>query len=541
MISSVRIPSDKSSDNSLNLFPPLAIFYIASFVCEMVEKWKHPGFTWGFVILASLCVFTGINRLKFFLFLTASTAYILLFRFPEVANHVNFLLVLNLTLMAGLLGSWWQRLSAADYARRMLPFLQWALVLVYVITGFHKLNQDFFHREASCAGDLIYDFIPMLRATTLGVPTALILIGAVGFLIHRLTGNPLKRLPRSQQFGVVMVISLSLALLVGTYLTLEGRFPPLLKTMIIFPLAAGVIAWELVGGCLLLLPRWQKFVLALSFTMHAALALIGFVDFGSLAFTLLWAFIPPNYLRLLQQPVRLKGGMKGKEYALSRPLAYYLIVLFGGFLAGIHYRIWPVFGHMNFLHGMILNVAAVVFFWPVLTRLFSNQRLPWPGVEIVNRRQLATGQAVFVLFLLFYGMTPYLGLRTAGNFSMFSNLRTEGAVSNHLLLRSNPLKIWGYQEDIVSVLEIDDEAAKVGHKYRPLKGQALPTVEFRKLVRKWAAANYTVPITFVHNGVTYTSQDIVNDATWQTPLQTWEMYLMDFRVIQPTGPNQCRW
>ncbi|MEL6263994.1 MAG: hypothetical protein AAFR12_23410 [Cyanobacteria bacterium J06626_6] len=45
----------------------------------------------------------------------------------------------------------------------------------------------------------------------------------------------------------------------------------------------------------------------------------------------------------------------------------------------------------------------------------------------------------------------------------------------------------------------------------------------------------------MHNGVEYASADIVNDPTWKTPNRTWETYLMDFRIIQPDGANQCRW
>jgi len=63
-------------------------------------------------------------------------------------------------------------------------------------------------------------------------------------------------------------------------------------------------------------------------------------------------------------------------------------------------------------------------------------------------------------------MTSYLGLRTAGNFSMFSNLRTEGPGSNHLLLGANPLKRGHYQEDAVHILAIDDERARIGHRYQ---------------------------------------------------------------------------
>ncbi|MEL6263995.1 MAG: hypothetical protein AAFR12_23415, partial [Cyanobacteria bacterium J06626_6] len=97
--------------------------------------------------------------------------------------------------------------------------------------------------------------------------------------------------------------------------------------------------------------------------------------------------------------------------------------------------------------------------------------------------QSGQGHRALVLFsasiILLFGLSPYLGLRTAGTFSMFSNLKTEGEYSNHFLLGQNQLKLWGYQEDVVEVLEIDDETARLGHKYRPLKGYKLPVVEFR--------------------------------------------------------------
>lgn len=139
------------------------------------------------------------------------------------------------------------------------------------------------------------------------------------------------------------------------------------------------------------------------------------------------------------------------------------------------------------------------------------------------------------------GASVYLGLRTAGNFTMFSNLRTEAAESNQLLLARNPLKLWDYQEDAVRVIRIDDEQAAIGYNYQPLQGNSLPVVEFRKLVYWWARAGRTVPMTFEYGGVTYTTSDIVREPAWRTTGRDWEMRLMDFRVIQGSGPNRCRW
>ena len=140
---------------------------------------------------------------------------------------------------------------------------------------------------------------------------------------------------------------------------------------------------------------------------------------------------------------------------------------------------------------------------------------------------------VFLVLLFLYGMTPYLGLRTTGTFTMFSNLRTEGTFSNHLLLRSNPLKVWGYQEDVVRLREIRDG--------RWSEEKSLPVVEFRKRIYEWTQAGRTVPLVLEYRGETYSTEDIVKDPVWRTEKRNWEMMLLDFRAIQPEGPNQCSW
>ena len=58
------------------------------------------------------------------------------------------------------------------------------------------------------------------------------------------------------------------------------------------------------------------------------------------------------------------------------------------------------------------------------------------------------------LCLLLFGLTSHLGLRTAGNLSMYSNLRTEAGQNNHLVLGNDQLKWAGYQEDVVRIVDI---------------------------------------------------------------------------------------
>jgi hypothetical protein len=293
-------------------------------------------------------------------------------------------------------------------------------------------------------------------------------------------------------------------------------------------MAGVVICWELVGGLLLLAPRWQGPCLLFSWAMHAMLSLIGFVDFGSLAFALLFTFVPLVYLDLMTGRLQLPLV----RWAVPRVHVYVALNIVAGVASGMHRRL---------VAAVIFNAATLVILWPMLRALAAQlPRVAWPGVALRSRVTPAW-LYLFPVLLVAHGLTSYLGLRTAGNFSMFSNLRTEGPRSNHLLLAANPLKLWGYQEDVVRFARIDDQAAAIGYNYQPLQGQALPVVEFRKLIDEWARADRVVPVAFEYRGRQYATDDIVRDPVWRTRGRDWEMRLLDFRVIQPDGANRCRW
>jgi hypothetical protein len=49
------------------------------------------------------------------------------------------------------------------------------------------------------------------------------------------------------------------------------------------------------------------------------------------------------------------------------------------------------------------------------------------------------------------GAAPYLGLKTESSLAMYSNLRTEGDATNHLLIRRT-LRWWDYQQKLVRIV-----------------------------------------------------------------------------------------
>lgn len=62
---------------------------------------------------------------------------------------------------------------------------------------------------------------------------------------------------------------------------------------------------------------------------------------------------------------------------------------------------------------------------------------------------------VFLALVVLNSASPYIGLKTGSNVAMYSNMRTEGGVSNHLLLPSIPL--FRFQDDLVEVIDSNNE------------------------------------------------------------------------------------
>lgn len=511
-----------------------ALLYTIAIVMELGEQWLDPWFTGGFVLAAAAAIFTGMTRLKFLVLLVASTSYLLLFRFPEVANHVNLMLCLNLAMILVMAHSLIRRRDAPehDYAA-MLPVLRLGLILVYVLAGFDKLNSDFFDTDASCAAGMLRSVINAMQTRVLGVPVAVPLAVAVAFLGYRLLRRGRFGSSGNRAFTAVVTGLAAAGLAAVLLVLLDSQLVPVIGLIA----ALSVIGWELAGGLLLTVPRLQAGILAFSLTMHATLALIGFVDFGALAVALLFTFVPASHFQLLTAD----GGLRLGRFVAPRVLIYAGICISVTLLCGwsAHVDRLP---ELTLVTGLLFNTAVIIGIWPLLTAVCSPDPGPrWEGVRVLDRRMPAL-LYIFPLLLVFIGMTPYLGLRTSGNFSMFSNLRTEGETSNHLLLGSNPIKVWDYQEDVVWILDIDDRYGRIIHHYEGSpRGYALPAVEFRKWIYTWGEAGYRVPMTYAYSGYRHTTEDIVTDPAWRTDSRSPEMVLLDFRYIQPGNPNYCRW
>ena len=527
------------SDVELSRYSMFVILYATGFLLEMVEHWRYPGFTAAAVLLAVFMVY-NTTRLSFLSFLVLTTGYLIIFRFPEVANHVNLLIFCNIALIFGLIYSFARPSVCSNdgiFLEVIQPILQLMIIITFSVAGFHKLNYDFINPQVSCIADFSRTFYGLLGTSFLGMPAA-VTIGlvalATAYLLWRHVPRP--TMPKVD-VGAILVPGLALVACFFALLTvvdLSTIASP--RHLFIFLVAVIILCWQLVEGPLLLVRRFQWFALCLCLLVHAQLAMIGFVDFQSLAIALIMTFVPAGVLDAWnrRRTVSLLG------VSMHRVHAYFLLNLIGGFASGFN-AYFHNFIDIKVLSGVLFNIGLLILLWPIITDVCSRDRTwRWDGVQVLDRRTPGF-LYIFPIALLLFGLTSHFGLRTAGNFSMFSNLRTEGEHSNHLLFRNNPLKFGGYQEDIVTVHQIDDEAVGAGHKFRSLSGYALPVVEFKKLLLLWRENDQVVPMNFEYNGKTYVTDNVVAEPDWQVSGLNWEMKLLDFRLIQPDGPNLCRW
>ncbi|OEU18129.1 hypothetical protein FRACYDRAFT_238563 [Fragilariopsis cylindrus CCMP1102] len=304
-----------------------------------------------------------------------------------------------------------------------------AIIIMYFMAGFHKINTDFlFNPKVSCAYDMMWKYLPLINIDDL---------------------EDLEPYITATSWGVM-------------------KYLPFMALFV-----------ELVPPILLAIPssKIQKLGIGMLLLLHLLLLPTGFVDFGSIAQSFLWLFISPTTI----------FGTTTDSSASNTTFQNFmndiaLCLCFLEFCAVV--CTWqfdytdPPFIEEEF--GMVLMSFFIMWSYIirriilVLNNTTGNTTTGTGGTEVELEAELeAEADADLVriyipksiitkcsIFLfLFYTMNPYLGLRTTGCVNMFSNLRTEGLIGNHLLLGSNRIKFWSYQEDIITILDWDDRAA----------------------------------------------------------------------------------
>lgn len=454
-------------------------FYLTSFLLDISEDWDFP-YAVGVTLLAvGYLTIRRMPRLEYALCLIAGSIFILATEFPDVGNHNNIFLMANLVLLPTLIFS-------------------------------------HFHRNSGWDDGRVFDFI----ASPLRVSIAIIYF-FTGF--HKFNWDFLNP-----------DVSCGAQFFLGMFHVIHVPEPSLPGNALV-AVAVAVLIWEGLGGLALFVPRLQLPMMLVSWMVHSMFAMMVFFDFSSMAVALLLLFLPQAYWERMEAAAVRVPWLMHRATVYIIPNTIMAVAAGSALLAGVDDM------KIHAFQGLIFNLSVLFFLWPMFMMAWRWRTSPkWTGVPIWNRRS-PWWLAALPAFVLFYGINPYLGLRTAGTFTMFSNLRTEGDTSNHILLGSNPIKVWGYQEDVVHIIEMDTRHEH--RKDRRLDGLYLPVVEFKKMILEWRREGLNdLSATFIYDGKTYRTDDLVLDNPWDVERFDIEMWLMDFRVIQPEGePTKCRW
>ena len=497
-------------------------------------------------IIAALCIWfvLSLNRISFLLLLLATTAQFVVFELPDTENHTNLLIFTNVGMILCILHSY-ARKDRGDvdvFGASALPIARLSVVAALFSAGLHKFNYDFINPAVSCirqfSGDIAHVFTSDFSGT--GIAPLAVLAGMLALVAVLLwQRRPALRWPSIDWGGLLPpVVIILLGMLALAFLSDGISANP--GTLLIFVLAVAVLSWQLVEAPLLLLPKFQWFAICFSLIVHLQLAVLRIVDFQAIAIALLLAFVPMNVWEAWRSRAIAHVG----PVRMHRVRLFFWMNFAGAaimFAQGLGWIDWP---RPLTAWGLLFIGGLLVMLWPVISDLFSPVRdWRWTGVPVL---QGETPKWLYVvpLLILMFGLTSHMGLRTAGNLSMYSNLRTELGQNNHIVLGSSPLKWAGYQEDVVHIVDIGETATIDGvlDRWGPLEGNFLPIVEFRKLMLRWRERGEVVPMTVEYAGVTTISDNLPLDPEWRVDRWDWEMRLMDFRVIESgPGPNHCRW
>lgn len=301
---------------------------------------------------------------------------------------------------------------------------------------------------------------------------------------------------------------------------------------------------------LLLWPRTTHLGALVGLLFHTGLAWASFFDFATVVFAMYLFFFSWDFLEARMRAIpRWAGPLFFGSFAALAATSFF----FHGFR-----------GNPTVVEGRSVSLQAdsliclfwMAMVWPLLLPLFlrpaewrgdprwSGARLAWtiPALALVN------------------GATSYLGLKTVANYSMFSNLRTEGGRTNHLILPAGLFAVAGYQDDLAQVAFVrrtpppswpwwvrfrggDRWVRRNSRWVSELPQARVPFAELRRTLQLWKEIGFTgVTVGYERRGEWRLVQDAFADPELMSPLPLWERKLMAFRAVDDDGlAASCRW
>ena len=235
-------------------------------------------------------------------------------------------------------------------------------------------------------------------------------------------------------------------------------------------LISSVLSIELIVPFMFLFSKLRLPAIIIMSAFHLLLAPLGFYDFSFICFTLYTLF-------------NLNTKFNDKIVQFAAALAFMslltsLIVLGFGVLVHKQY---------------ILIVTSSVFIQALIIYELIRKR------DCVKKFKFTYSKMLLVIFLIInlHALSPYLGLYTGGTFNMFSNLRTEYNLWNHILF-PNELRVFNMQNDLY--LYEPNFNKSYFSRYEPHENSLITFNHAQLILNDHKRNNYPLPKIFSNDG-----------------------------------------
>lgn len=406
------------------------LWAVASIFHQLAALSRHSGpFRYALTLAALWLLLRPSSVARLAVLAAAQLALVAYYMPMYVTNHWIFTSFVNLTILAAMCVVAWRRRSLQIHGSSVMaafaPFVRIEVVILYFYAVLHKLNTDFLAPASSCA------------------------MNHYGALTSRYPLLPTGR-------GVTA------AAISGT-LVIEAAIP-----------------------VLLIFRRTRVLGAVIGMVFHFVLAMNPehkFYNFSAMIFAVYFLFLPFNYTSAVRK-LAASTGWGRNLLAHSEPGKLQLV------LRRVIIGVMAVVGTLFLLgfdpqrYGILIGGSAYAnrLLWAVyggtLIVIFLYAAFRWSVANATSRlvsfRPEPRILLIFPALVLLNGFSPYLGLKTETSFSMFSNLRTEAGVSNHLFIPTS-FRVATFQDDLVVIVDAPNSLMP-----RRDRGKALPYVEFRR-------------------------------------------------------------
>lgn len=313
---------------------------------------------------------------------------------PHVSNHILLESIINVTILLAIARTYAFRRTTEVSTREAIfhrfdSVIRAMLVLLYYFAFISKLNEGFLDPDVSCVATM-----------------------------YRNLSSKLAFLP-------------------------DGSWTPVMTIWLTLFVEAAI-------PILLTFRRTRSFAIFLGLPFHYLLGMVGHRTFSAEIYALYGLFCMESLVywvagaqRFIQERVTKQRRHLFPKLVRVAVLAYSVLVI-----TELTLKSAPVSRAAQAAWALWSLALAVVYVWAIVSSRASRA----DSSDLSGRPGPGMLWLMFVVILL-NGSTQYLGLKTQTNFTMYSNLRTEGGVNNHLFMPA--LHPFSYQDDLVDVLESD--------------------------------------------------------------------------------------